>query len=188
MIVLVVGPSGVGKTTCCKAAKSRFPSVIFRSLDGLVAAWGVENGLIAAPRIAMLSRRFANPELFLDIGLLAIGQLAGKYPGRHLVVDVGAGFQVATTAQHLHRLFRLIAITADPEVAYKRIKAERDDERTREQYLQYEYQPSRVAVYNSAQHAVDTSAQSVEQACEQFAGLLDEILELQNSRRSTPAG
>lgn len=176
MIVLIVGPSGVGKTTCFKAAQSHLPAVVFRSLDSLVAAWGVKNGLIASPRIAVLSRALSNPELFLDIGLLAIGQLAGRHPGRHLVVDVGAGFQVAVTAQHLHRLFRLVAVVAEPEVAYARIKAARNDERTREQYLKYEYSPSRAAVYNSAQHSIDTTTQTVDQTCRQFVGLLGEIL------------
>ena len=176
MVILIVGPTGVGKTTMYRSAKSHFPKVVFGDLDGMAAKWGANHGLVREPRITMLNQSIAHAELFLGIGLLVIGELSGDYPNQHLVVDVGAGFQVAQTAQQLHRLFRVIAITAEPEVAYRRIRAARDDDRTFEQYKQQEYAPNRVAVYNSAQHSIDSSRQTEQQTCSSFVDLLSTIL------------
>lgn len=176
MIVLIVGPSGVGKTATYRAAESHFPNLIFRDLDRLSATWAVDNELVAEPRVTLLNQEIADAELFLDIGLVAIGKLAGEHPNRHLVVDFGAGFQVARTARQLHRVFQVIAITAKPEVAYQRIKAARNDERTFERYRQEEYAPNRVAVYNSAQHSIDSSTQTEDETCIAFVSLLGDLL------------
>ena len=119
MIVLIVGPSGVGKTTSYLTAQSQFPDVVFDHLDGLAARWATQKGIIDRESVTLLDRTVSNAELFLSIGLLSIGKLEGENPGKHIVIDMGAGFQVARTAARLHRICRVITITADVEVAFQ---------------------------------------------------------------------
>ena len=176
MIVLIVGPSGVGKTITYKAVEPQFPDAIFRHLDGLAAQWAFQHGIIDRECVTLLDRTINTPSLFHSIGLFAIGKLSGENPGKHLVIDFGAGFQVAPTAAHLYRLFPVIAITAAPEVAYKRIKEARNDARTIDQYRQQEFSSNRVSVYNSAQDSVDTSNQSREETCGAVLTILSRLL------------
>ncbi|MGV2337774.1 MAG UNVERIFIED_CONTAM: hypothetical protein LVR18_28055 [Planctomycetaceae bacterium] len=142
MIVLIVGPSGVGKTTSYLTAQSQFPDVIFDHLDGLAARWAMQKGIIDRESVTLLNRTVNDAELFLSIGLLAIGRLEGESPRKHIVIDMGAGFQVARTAAQLYRICRVITITADVKVAFNRILQARSDPRTLDQYRQQEFAPT----------------------------------------------
>lgn len=175
MIVLIVGPSGVGKTTSYLAAESHFPGVVFHHLDGLAARWGVQKGIVARESVTLLNRTVNDAEVFLAIGLLAIGKLEGENPGNHVVIDMGAGFQVARTAAQLHRIFRVIAITADVEVAFERITKARKDSRSLEQYRQQEFASNRVAVYRSAHHTIDSSRQCEAETAHQLIDTLESL-------------
>lgn len=175
MIVLIVGPSGVGKTTSYQAAESHFAGVVFQHLDGLAARWGVQKGIIARESVTLLNRTVNDAEVFLAIGLLAIGKLEGENPGNHVVIDMGAGFQVARTAAHLHRICRVIAITADVDVAFHRISQARKDSRSLEQYREQEFASNRVAVYRSAHHTIDSSRQSEAETAHQLIHTLASV-------------
>ena len=181
MIVLIVGPSGVGKTTSYLNAQSQFPDVVFHHLDGLAARWAMQKGIINRESVTLLNRTVNDAELFLSIGLLAIGNLEGERLGRHVVIDMGAGFQVARTAAQLHRICRVITITADVEVAYNRISKARDDSRTLDEYQQQEFSPNRVAVYRSAHHTIDSSRQSQDQTAGELIDVLRQIFEAKSS-------
>lgn len=177
MIILIVGPSGVGKTTTYQVAESHFPDVVFRNLDGLAARLALECELIDRECVSLLRRTMNDDSQFLAFGKEAINKLAGQNPGKHLIIDVGAGFQVAPAADKLHRIHTVIALTAEPSVAYKRIREARDDSRTFERYKNDEYSARRVAVYRSAQHKIDTSHQSEQETAEAFIALLHELIE-----------
>lgn len=177
MIVLIVGPSGVGKTTSYQIAQSQFPDVIFDHLDGLAARWAMHQGIIDRECVSLLNRTVNDAELFLSIGLLSIGKLEGESPGKHIVIDVGAGFQVARNAANLHRIFRIITITAEVEVAYRRVLQARSDSRTLDQYRQQEFAPSRVAVYRSAHHTIDSSRQSEAETAEKLIETLRAVFD-----------
>lgn len=176
MIVLIVGPSGVGKTKTCKEAGLNFPNVVLQDLDGMAAQWAVDNNMIDHTSITLLDRILSDPERLLSIGIKAIEILARENPNKHLVIDVGAGFQVATSAAQLHSEFIVVALTATPEAAYRRIVEARNDDRTFDQYRNQEYADKRIAVYKSAHHTIDTSSQSQQQTLNEFIALLVRIL------------
>ena len=175
MIVLIVGPSGVGKTSTYQAAESHFPGVVFHHLDGLAARWALQKGIIDLESVTLLNQTVSDAEVFLSIGLMAIGKLEGENPGKHLLIDVGAGFQVSRTAAKLHRVFQIIAITAEPMVAFSRIQHGRNDQRTFEQYHRDEFSPKRVAVYRSAHHTIDSSRQSPAETALQLIDILKSL-------------
>jgi shikimate kinase len=176
MIVLIVGPSGVGKTSTCQAAEAHFPGVIFQPLDGLAARWALQKGIIDRESVTLLNRTLHDAEKFLSIGLLATGKLKGENPGKHLVIDVGAGFQVSPVAAKLHRLFQIIAITAEARVAFSRIQHNRNDQRSFEQYHRDEFSANRVAVYRSAHHTIESSKQSPAKTALQLIDILESLL------------
>ena len=116
MIVLIVGPSGVGKTTASQAVKPELPSCVFESLDDLAAGWAYGTRILPQADVHLLYRML-KAEKFLEAGLHAIADLATRNENRPLVIDVGAGFQVAAGARELHKRHPCITITAAPEVA-----------------------------------------------------------------------
>ena len=56
MIVLIVGPSGVGKTTTSQAVKPKLPSWVFDELDDLAAGWAYGTRIIPRPDVHLLYR------------------------------------------------------------------------------------------------------------------------------------
>ena len=175
MIVLIVGPSGVGKTSTYQAAESHFPGVVFNHLDGLAARWALQKRIIDRESVTLLNRTVNDADVFLSIGLLATGKLEGENPGKHLVIDVGAGFQVSLAAAKLHRVFQIIAITAEAKVAFSRIQHGRNDQRSFEQYHRDEFSANRVAVYRSAHHTIDSSTQSPTETALQLIDILKSL-------------
>ena len=175
MIVLVVGPSGVGKSSTCALAARHFPQVVFCDLDGLAAKYGFEQGIIQEERASQLLGKIGAAR-YLDVGVQAINRLATEHPNEHVVVDVGAGFQVAPKAIKLHLQFRIVAITASLRAAYQRIIQHRQDNRSIDCYKQVEFSLHRVAVYDSAQHKIDTSDATPEQTSVEFIQILDSLL------------
>ena len=175
MIVLVVGPSGVGKSSTCDLAARHFPQVVFRDLDGLAARYGFEKGIIQEVRASQLFGKIG-PERYLEVGLQSINKLTAEFPNKHLVIDVGAGFQVAPNAIKLHLEYPIIAITASLDAAYQRIVQNREDKRSINHDKRDEFSPHRVAVYNSAQHKIDTTDATPEQSGVEFIQVLDSLL------------
>ena len=175
MIVLVVGPSGVGKSSTCELAARHFPQVVFRDLDGLAARCGFEMGIIQEVRASLLFGKIG-PERYLEVGLQSINKLAAEFSNQHLVIDVGAGFQVAPSAIKLHLQYPIIAITASLRAAHQRIVLNRGDKRSMDHYKQFEFSPHRIAVYDSARHKIDTTSATPEQTRVEFMRILDLLL------------
>ena len=175
-IVLIVGPSGVGKTAAYEAIEDRFPTCIFRHLDGLASSWGVEHGRLARESVSMLRAHIDDDQLFLAFGLESIGRLAGRHPEKNLVVDVGAGFQDAHGAEHLCRVHTLIAITGDPRAIYERKRRHRGEERSFGDYCKVEFSSHRRTVYARPHHSIDTTDLSQEETAGKLESLIDSIL------------
>lgn len=173
--VLIVGPSGVGKSSAIELVKCRFVDAIFHSLDDLAASFGAEEGVIETACVQKLRRHFGN-EGFLEYGLKAIESLAAKHPDKQIVIDVGAGFQVARAASDLHRTYRVIAISSLPQEAYRRICTRSGEKRTLQQYVADEFNERRKRVYESAHETIDTSHKTKEAVADELAELLRQIL------------
>lgn len=174
-IVLIVGPSGVGKSSAIELVKHQFEHMIFHSLDDLAASFGAEERLIDTACVQRLRRHFGNDDRFLEYGLKAIGVLATKHPNKRIVIDVGAGFQVAKAASDLHRTYRVIAISSLPQEAYRRICTRSGEKRTLQQYSADEFNERRKKVYESAHETIDTSHKTKEAVADELAELLRRI-------------
>lgn len=177
MIILIVGPSGVGKSRSCEESKTRLNDVVFDQLDGLAPRWAVKEGIIDHECVTLLRQTVNSDERFLEIGLQAIGDLEQENPGKHLVIDVGAGFQTSPTATERLRHFHILLINADVEVAHERIVKSRSDSRTLQQYRHQEFASNRIAVYKLAQHTVDSTRQSEVETADALIAILRMVFE-----------
>lgn len=162
MIILIVGPSGIGKSTTLRQLEPMLPEIVFLDLDKITAEWAVETGIVATASISHLNRTIRDPEKFFALGFQALKAHTNGNPGKHVVVDVGAGFQVAKSARRLHLQFKTISIIAAPDVAYARIKDRENSRESRslELYHQDEFNPQRKQVYDEAHAKVETDGQS----------------------------
>jgi shikimate kinase len=185
MIVLLVGPSGVGKTSAYQAIEGRFAECVFRHLDGLASRWAMELNRIEREDISLLRNYLADDELLLGIGLQAVGDLAGRNPGKPLIIDVGAGFQDAKSAAHLARLFTVVAIVGEPRVVYERAKCHRAESRTFEEYRDVEYSAHRISVYEQCRYSIDTTAYSLEQTADRLDATLRQLRKRDSAQRGS---
>lgn len=178
MIVLLVGPSGVGKTAAYRKIEDEgtFLNCIFRHLDGLATKWGVVQGWLEKESVSLLRQHLNDDQLFLAFGLESIGDLAGRNPDKHLVVDVGAGFQDARSARYLSRIHKTIAITGKPKNVFQRIRKNRGDKRTFSDYRAMEFSSHRMKIYENCHHKIDTTRQTLDETAAELSEVLAKLL------------
>jgi len=173
-IVLLVGAVGVGKTSVIKSIRE--DGWVCRDLDGLAAEWAVRLCLIETASVQLLRDTVKNDELFLAVGLQAIGDLAGRDADKHLLIDVGAGFHDANYAKYLHRVFPTITLVCDRVVAYGRLISVRGDERDLAGYTQAEFNEHRRKVYDRSRYKFDTTRLTLAETVERVTATLRDIL------------
>lgn len=177
MIILLIGPSGVGKTTAMEAIEEQFPNCVFRHLDGLASRWAMRLGWLEHEDIQEYFETVGDEQLALGIALQAIGVLVGESPAKDVVIDVGAGFLRARSAEHLHRVYKTIAIVANPQVSYDRIRRGRNDLRTFAEYKTAEFNSRYKLIYERCHQGIETSTMDAEQVAVKLSETLTMTLE-----------
>lgn len=160
--ILVVGPSGIGKSTITRRwhrAKGGGERV---NLDSLVVQACVSRGL-AHTELGSLYRALG-PDKFLDIGMEALFEVERPAP---TVVDVGAGFQVAAKAATFAERYPTVCLIADPSTAYERCR-QRGYKRSAEVYHRSEFSAARRQVYGAADISIDTTELTEDETLERF--------------------
>jgi adenylate kinase family enzyme len=175
-IILIVGPSGVGKTSASQLIKERFPNCVARHLDGLSSEWAVELGWLAETSVSRLRSHIKDDQLFIAFGLESIGMLACRHPDMHLLIDVGAGFQDARSAENLHRIHDVVTITADPQIVYQRIRNRPSEQRCLEDYYAKEFSKHRRKVYSQTQYSIDTSSLTLQGTVVELGSILERLI------------
>jgi shikimate kinase len=146
MLLYLIGPSGVGKTSCGRHAAFVFPRVRFESLDDLCK--GQEFDWIACRRA-------------LD------GLEAATAPGLTVIIDIGAGTQTRPElVQYLAaRAENTILLHAPPEEVIRRNPL--GPSRDIWEFRQTEY-ASRRLLYRVAGHVVDVTGLTIGSARQKF--------------------
>lgn len=153
--VFLIGPSGIGKTTLGKQV-CRSLGFVFCDLDELVAQHMRESAGTLLPKVGA--------DGFLCCCRAALQDELQNHHDRQLIVAVGAGCLESERAPRWLSQETTIAITADADEAYDRIKRERSESRTREEYKSGKFFVGRRALYTRANKIVHTTNQTKEQS------------------------
>jgi shikimate kinase len=172
MIVLVIGPSGVGKSTLVGLVKVLFTDFEFCHLDDEAADYAHRNGLISHPDVQMIVA--FGWERFLEIGKESLNELAAS-TSRHLVVDVGAGFLQTNAFIPLLQQFPSICISGSKEAAHQRCSLRKNERRDFAEYCSIEFSKSRLTMYGLCHHTIDTTHLTEEQSAEKLSRILHSL-------------
>jgi len=141
MIVLLIGPSGVGKTTYGKYASTSVSDCCFYDLDERVKEHTGKGAL-------QLFRK--GPDSLLEACKSIVDALAARCAERLCLVAVGAGALQSERALEWLRGRVSIAILAPPEEVQKRRELWR--QKGLEAFKHSEYSPDRLQIYDAATH------------------------------------
>ena len=132
-LILIFGPSGIGKSTAMRYARRVLPDVAFVPLDGLARDLGREREIISGNQgvCELLKKLGANR--FLELAIDSANRLTEKSEEGPAAIDVGAGFLDARRVGSWLAAHTNVVFAASPTVAYERIQGARQDTRTFEQ-------------------------------------------------------
>ncbi len=175
-LILVFGPSGVGKTTALKFDISPEMGVVIGIMDELAENLARECGIISSGESVIgLWRMWNGGNGFLSIGIEAVSKFQNLNPEKKCVIDVGAGFLDAPCARDWLARNTTILFWAPKEIAYERRKKRCGDQGTLQDYGAREYSPSRLKLYELANHTVDAGCDSEDSLRNRVKRLLCEI-------------
>jgi shikimate kinase len=171
MIILVIGPSGVGKSASGESAAQEIPSCQFFDVDAIVSK---KSGM---PASQLLGQK--GPDAFFSVCRHEIEKIAQSSGGRTAIMAVGAGALVSHLARGFLSCFstRTIALVAAADEVYKR-GGQRNQARTLQQFKDTEYSPYRLDLYRNAKYQCDVTGLSLDKTKARFIGLIKAILQV----------
>lgn len=170
MVILAIGPSGVGKTDYCEYAGTTVGRCRAYDLDKMVSEYYGEAASALLPRVG-------NDDDFLRLCRAQVESLS-EFRSRNIAaVAVGAGalqsrMAVAWLDAHPGPT---IAILAPPEEVYDR-GGNRNANRSVDQYINVEYSGHRLKLYERSSHTCDVTGLTVDKARRVFAAKIAQIL------------
>jgi shikimate kinase len=169
MVILVIGPSGVGKSTCVEYAAGKLSGCRFFDLDKLV---GQRAGI---PACELLGKVGADG--FLQCCQHEVNAMLQSCTDIVSLVDVGAGALESPRAsawlsQHQGLT---IAVVAPPDEVYRR-GGWRNRNRNLDQFTRTEYSEYRQSLYNAATYRCDVNGLPVDDARTCFTDMLRTLL------------
>jgi len=173
IIILLYGPSGVGKSSAIVLASTQMSAVRFESLDQLAQDFGRRRRLIGPDQgILDLSNTLANADRLLEVGKEAVAELVGKGSRQVVVLDIGAGFLDAMDMPNWLRSNTPVVMMAPPKVVHDRIVAARNDQRSFAQYRAQEFSEDRLRLYHLAHFTMNADCSTVSLLGDRLVNLL----------------
>jgi shikimate kinase len=165
MVILVIGPSGVGKSDYGKHAAATIPGCQFFDLDSLV------RGRAGMPASKLLPQ--IGNDAFLDRCRQEVDVLMQSCTAQVVVVAVGAGALQSGRAgawlsQHQGPT---IAVVASPDEVYRR-GGVRNQNRTLDEFSATEYSQHRRRLYEIARHQCCVTGLTAGEARNRFGDLI----------------
>jgi len=165
LLILLIGPSGVGKSDYGEHVSKTIPECQFFDLDSLVRDR-------SGTPVSQLLPQVGN-DRFLELCQQEVNALLKSNDDVFSIVAVGAGalqsdHALAWLTQHPGPT---LAIVAAPEEVYKR-GGKRNHDRTLGEFIAIEYSETRKSLYDSAEHLCSVTGLSVEEARNRFTDMI----------------
>ncbi|ADN74653.1 hypothetical protein Fbal_0439 [Ferrimonas balearica DSM 9799] len=169
--ILLLGPSGIGKTTVVKALTQRTPSVASVTLDNITHRYARAQGLIGPKEDlnALIAALEHDRERFLSFGQEALAIHTESLVDKSVIVDVGTGFLDAPSSKTWIRGYCSICLSADSAAAFDRFRKARQLDITYEQYMTTQFSKCRSSTYQLADTVIKTDALSPDETAHRFA-------------------
>jgi shikimate kinase len=162
-IVLLLGPSGIGKSTAMESAKRIVLKTAFVDLDQLAENRGRMQGLIGPGESAEKLLVSKGPNAFLQFGIDAASEFTARAVEHAVVIDVGAGFLAADQIGAWLNQHASVAFMSPMPVAYERMKLRRpSDPRRFGDYVAQEFSAARKKLYESTTYQINADCSAEE--------------------------
>jgi shikimate kinase len=173
MVILVIGPSGVGKSDYGGHAAQVIPDCRFFDLDALVSQ---RAGVRASQLLGQIGH-----DAFLDRCQQEMAAITQSRTQGIAIVVVGAGvFDSGRFGAWLSgHAGPTIAVVAPPDEVYRR-GGERNRNRTLEQFTATEYSQRRQSLYKAAKYQFDVAGLQVNEARVRFADRVRSLLTMRD--------
>jgi len=178
--ILLLGPSGIGKTTVMKQLQKRCNMLNALSLDNITHYHAHELGLISHrdDLNRLLEILEHDRERFFTFGLEALDQHLATLDDKPVLIDIGTGFLDAPASLRWIQQHLSIALMADNAVSFDRFRKHRHIDVTYEQYMTTQFCNPRVKAYNQATIIIRTDLMdedtTVRQVALSISGLCNE--------------
>ncbi|MFM5047981.1 hypothetical protein ACEUBW_00740 [Aeromonas veronii] len=178
--ILLLGPSGIGKTTVMKNIQKMGDILSAVSLDNITHYHARELGLIShRDDLNRLLEIFEHDrERFFTFGTEALDKHLTALDDKPVLIDIGTGFLDAPSSLRWIQQYLSIALMADGAMSFDRFRKYRNIDITYEQYMTTQFCVNRLKAYNQATIIIRTDlideATTVRQVFLSIAGLSDE--------------
>lgn len=168
MVVLIIGPSGVGKSDYGLHAANEVSECCFLDLDELV---GKESGLPAGKLLPQIGN-----DAFFEVCRRQVDTLLKSWTQGIAIVAVGAGTLQSDKAYDwlLQYLDPTIAVVAPPEEVYLR-GGTRNQNRNIDEFKRTEYSQYRRRLYEIAKYQCDVGGLPLEDARGRFKTMIRKL-------------
>ena len=166
--ILLLGPSGIGKTTVSKYAMKNTKHVRFVVLDNIVHKSARESGLIDKKENlnALINALDRDRNRLFEYGMQSLNDYMEEHQDSPVVVDVGTGFLDGNQSLEWVVNKPSLSIVAEAPTAFDRFRRARKLDISYEQYSTTQYSKKRLACYNSASIVIRSDLLDQKTLCE----------------------
>jgi shikimate kinase len=169
-LVLVIGPSGVGKSALCNHYCKLNSTVQYFDLDDFIKDYYNEHSLNEF-------RSRIGEEKFWQVSRESIEVIRSMpLTGRVKLIDVGAGSIHNPISHSWYQSQVIILLYSEPESLYHRLSEKKKNGRSLSAYMKDEYSVERLLLYGNTKLKIDISKLSIAEAENLFNEKLEEFI------------
>lgn len=165
MFILLIGPSGVGKSSLGSYASAKLSNCKFDDLDNLIAK---ESGIQEAMEFLIEN----GPEIFFQKSVEIVENIKNRNDNQLYLIAVGAGTLVSQQSKSWLENYTTISITAPPEEVI--VRNPLGPKRDFPEFKMTEYSPFRLSLYQSANFNFPVDGLNETEAHAKFVNYLNE--------------
>lgn len=168
MLILIIGPSAVGKTTAVRRYAEKYGACTFVNLDDSVAQLnGTETAFLTV-------RQFGWEKFFQDCQKIISDYEKNDPPDALTLIDVGEGGLWKEVSRAWLSRFKKIALVASPEEVYRRRHGVLD--MSLEDAYRYSFSEERMQFFRDCEAVIDCNGLSIEQVVDKMAAAIQTLV------------